>query len=144
MTGKLSAVHAALLLIIVAVSGYITWSTVSASSKLENLVVVAPVCAAVAVLVVVLSVNMLRHPAAEANTSGIWGDVLLLVVFAMFCFMLIRIGFDLATFVFVWVGVLMSGGKGIWQPPLFAAIFTVILVYTFGSLFPYPMPTLVL
>ena len=57
---------------------------------------------------------------------------------------LIRVrAFDVATFVFVWAGVVMSGGRGLWQPPLYAAVFTVVLVKGFGSLFPYPMLTLV-
>ena len=71
-------------------------------------------------------------------------DLLLLAGFAVFCYALTHVGFDVATFAFVWAGVVMSGGKGLWQPPLFAALFTLLLVKTFGALFPYPMLTLVL
>lgn len=42
MTGKLSAPHAALLGIILALTGYITWSALSASNTLNNLIVTAP------------------------------------------------------------------------------------------------------
>lgn len=146
MTGRLTATHAALLGIIIAISGFITWSALSASVKLNNLVVVAPVATALAALTVAIIVTTLRKPApkdAEAQ-SPVWGDLVLLTGFAIFCFALTKIGFDVATFLFVWVGVVMSGGKGIWQPPLFAAIFTLLLVEGFGSLFPYPMLTLVL
>ncbi|MGY9047605.1 hypothetical protein P775_26625 [Puniceibacterium antarcticum] len=132
--------------IIMAISGFITWSALSASTKLNNLVVVAPVAAALLLLTVTIVVGALRKPmSAETEThSAVWGDLLLLSGFAAFCFALTYIGFDVATFLFVWAGVVMSGGKGLWQPPLFAAIFTLLLVKGFGSLFPYPMLTLVL
>ena len=153
MTGKFYATHAALIGIILAISGFITWSAVSARASMDNLIVVAPVAAAIALLSVVLIVATLVKPAPapaedddteETSDPGIWGDMLLLAGFAAFCYALTHIGFDLATFLFVWAGVVMSGGKGWWQPPLFAAAFTALLVYGFGSLFPYPMLTLVL
>lgn len=83
-------------------------------------------------------------PPEPDETSAVWGDLSLLSGFALFCYALTHIGFDVATFVFVWAGVVMSGGKGLWQPPLFSALFTLVLVKGFGALFPYPMLTLVL
>ncbi|WP_353476207.1 tripartite tricarboxylate transporter TctB family protein (plasmid) [Salipiger sp. H15] len=145
MTARFPATHAALLGIILAVSGYIAWSAVSASAKLDNLVVVAPVGAAMLVLAVAVIVSALRRPAADpTEVAPVWGDLLLLAGFAVFCYALTHVGFDVATFLFVWGGVVASGGKGWWQPPLFAALFTLLLVEAFGSLFPYPMLTLVL
>lgn len=145
MNARFPATHAALLGIILAISGYITWSAMSASSKLDNLVVVAPVGIAILLLAVAVVISALRRPAAKAaGAEPIRGDLLLLAGFAIFCYALTRIGFDVATFVFVWAGVIMSGGKGYWQPPLFATLFTLLLVKAFGSLFPYPMLTLVL
>ncbi|WP_010139461.1 tripartite tricarboxylate transporter TctB family protein [Oceanicola sp. S124] len=152
MTGKFHATHAALIGIILAVSGFITWSAVDARASMENLIVTAPVAAVIALLSVLLIASTLLKPAPEAaedaeeetRDPGIWGDMLLLAGFGVFCYALTHIGFDLATFLFVWAGVVMSGGKGWWQPPLFAAAFTALLVYGFGSLFPYPMLTLVL
>lgn len=146
MTGKLTATHAALLGVIIAISGFITWSALSASTKMNNLVVVAPVATVLTILSVTIIVSALRRPASEdaESHSPVWGDLVLLAGFAVFCFALTEIGFDVATFFFVWAGVVMSGSKGRWQPPLFAVIFTLILVKGFGSLFPYPMLTLVL
>ena len=150
VTARFQATHAALIGIILAVSGFITWSAVNARASMDNLIVVAPVAAVIVLICVVLVVAPMfkaRAPKAEADAapdSAIWGDILLLAGFALFCYALTHIGFDLATFLFVWGGVVMSGGKGWWQPPLFAAVFTVLLVYGFGSLFPYPMMTLVL
>lgn len=150
MTGKFQATHAALIGIILAVSAYITQSAVRARASMDNLIVVAPVAALIALICIVLIVAPLlkaRDPEAKAKPApdtAIWGDILLLAGFAAFCYALTHIGFDLATFLFVWGGVVMSGGRGWWQPPVFAAIFTALLVYGFGSLFPYPMLTLVL
>lgn len=152
MTGKFQATHAALIGIIMAVSGFITWSAVEARPSMNNLIVVAPVAGVIALLCVVLILSSVVTPKAGTDgdeaqpvpAAGLWGDILLLAGFAVFCYALTHVGFDIATFVFVWGGVVMSGGKGWWQPPLFAAIFTALLVYGFGSLFPYPMLTLVL
>ncbi|WP_428698266.1 hypothetical protein [Stappia sp.] len=143
MTTRFPATHAALLGIVLAISGFILWSAVSASTSLNNLVVVAPVAAVLGVLLPVILASALRKPAREDVGSGAWGDLLLLAGFSAFCLALTHVGFDVATFVFVWAGVVMSGGRGLWQPPLYAAVFTVVLVKGFGSLFPYPMLTLV-
>lgn len=144
MTTRFPATHAALLGIVLAISGFILWSAVSASSSLNNLVVAVPVAAVLGILVLLVIADTIHKPMDESAKTGVWGDLLLLAGFAAFCFALTHIGFDVATFVFVWAGVVMSGGRGLWQPPLYAALFTVLLVKGFGSLFPYPMLTLVL
>ncbi|MBL6431032.1 MAG: hypothetical protein HPM95_06635, partial [Alphaproteobacteria bacterium] len=89
-------------------------------------------------------VAVLRNPDADPAPAGALGDLLLLAGFGVFCYALTHIGFDVATFVFVWAGIVMSGGRSLWVPPLYAAIFSLALVKGFGSLFPYPMLTLVL
>ncbi|NWN81773.1 MAG: tripartite tricarboxylate transporter TctB family protein [Halomonas sp.] len=149
MTGKLSATHAILIGFILGAAGFITWSALRASTSLNNLVVVAPAAAIIGLLAIGIVIATLLKPAPEpekdgGDTRSIWGDIVLLLGFAVFCFSLTTVGFDVATFLFVWAGVLMSGSKGTWQPPLFSAIFTLFLVKGFGSLFPYPMLTLVL
>jgi hypothetical protein len=146
MIGKFSTTHAAFLGIILAISSFITWSAVSASASLNNLVVLVPVACAIVILCVTIIISGLRQPISveTEDQSTVWGDVILLTGFALFCFALSHIGFDVATFLFVWGGVVMSGSKGLWQPPVFAAVFTVFLVKGFGALFPYPMLTLVL
>ncbi|MBQ0833125.1 tripartite tricarboxylate transporter TctB family protein [Marinobacter sp.] len=154
MRSRLPATHAVLLGLIMGTTAFVLWSSTQASTKLQNLVVLVPVSVVLVLACVAIVAVSLRHspsqvseteqseePSAEAS---IWGDVILLAGFGLFCVLLTRIGFDLATFLFVWGGVVLSGGKGLWQPPLFAAIFTVVLVYGFGSLFPYPMETMVL
>lgn len=149
VTGKISATHAFLLGLILSITSFITWSATQASTSLNNLVVVAPTALIIGLLsvgiIVALLLKSASGPTAESKTEqSVWGDIMLLAGFAAFCFALTKIGFDVGTFIFVWVGVLMCGSKGIWQPPLYALVFTVLLVKSFGSLFPYPMITLVL
>ena len=142
--------HLILLAIVLAVTGYIAFHGYQASSQMKNLVVLAPVALAVPFLVVAsVGSDILSgdggYGGEEAPSSGRTAmDVVLLVLFAALCFSLTRIGFDVATFVFLWIGIVLSGGKGVWQPPVFSAVMTVFLVKGFGSLFPYPMTSLVL
>lgn len=156
MRSRLPAIHAVLLGLIMSVTAFVLWSSTQASTKLQNLVVLVPVSVVLVLACLAIIAVSLGHrpsPGQMAETAqseepspetSIWGDIILLAGFCIFCVLLTRIGFDLATFLFVWAGVVLSGGKGLWQPPLFAAIFTVVLVYGFGSLFPYPMETMVL
>jgi len=157
MRSRLPATHAVLIGLIMGATGFVLWSSTQASTKLQNLVVLVPVSVVLVLACVAILAVSLRHRPGQSHVSeqseleepsaeeaSIWGDIILLAGFGLFCVLLTRIGFDLATFLFVWAGVVLSGGKGLWQPPLFAAIFTVVLVYGLGSLFPYPMETMVL
>ncbi|WP_323037034.1 tripartite tricarboxylate transporter TctB family protein [Pararhodobacter sp.] len=148
----LAPTHAVLMALVLAASGFIVWSATSASTRLTNLIVVVPVGAVLVLAMATILFSAWRKPTHAKRASSadigaatpIWGDVILLAGFAVFCLAMTRVGFDIATFFFVWAGVTMSGGKGLWQPPLFALIFTLLITYGFGSLFPYPLPTLVL
>jgi hypothetical protein len=144
MSGRFPASHAAFLGIALAITGFILWSALSASTSLNNLIVVAPAALLLGVLAVCIVVAALRRPNAEPAPAGALGDLLLLSGFGAFCYALTHIGFDVATFAFVWGGIVLSGGRSLWVPPLYAAVFTLALVKGFGSLFPYPMLTLVL
>ncbi|WP_414833775.1 tripartite tricarboxylate transporter TctB family protein [Afifella sp. YEN Y35] len=128
---------------------YLNWSAISASTKLYNLIVVVPVGIALLVLAaLILGKSLLRpHDPEGLERTPLretLGDVVLLACFGVFCVALTKVGFDLATFFFVWIGVHLSGEKRFWAPPLYAAVFTALLVESFGSLFPFPMPLAVL
>ena len=142
---NLSLSHLAFLILIAAAAVFLNWSAISASTKLYNLVVVVPVGIALMVLVIGIIIKNLRctdkAPAkdpveqrADRRTTMI--DLVLLG--------LTTVGFDIATFLFVWVGIVIGGEQRWWLPPLYAALFTLLLVEGFGSLFPFPMPLLVL
>jgi hypothetical protein len=150
---NLSLSHLAFLILIAAAAVFLNWSAISASTRLYNLVVVVPVGIALMVLVIGIIIKNLRctdkAPAkdpveqrADRRTTMI--DLVLLGLFAALCFGLTTVGFDIATFLFVWVGIVIGGEQRWWLPPLYAALFTLLLVEGFGSLFPFPMPLLVL
>lgn len=150
---NLSLSHLTFLILIAAAAVFLNWSAISASTKLYNLVVVVPVGIALMMLVIGIIIKNLRRtdkaPAkdpveqrADRRTTMI--DLVLLGLFAALCFGLTTVGFDIATFLFVWVGIVIGGEQRWWLPPLYAALFTLLLVEGFGSLFPFPMPLLVL
>lgn len=147
MTLRIAVSHLIFLAIVTTATLYISTSAVFASSTLYNLVVVAPVAVVLLFLVGLVIFQEMRKPLlnqeAPSRTSTI-GDIILLACFSVFCIALTKIGFDVATFLFVWLGVVLGGERNWWLPPIFAAVFTVVLVKGFGSLFPFPMLTLVL
>jgi hypothetical protein len=147
MPARISLTHAALLLCVAVITCYITWSSISASTRLYNLIVVVPA----AILIGVLTLTVIWQAiwgsvpdGPQPDQRATLGDLFLLVCFAVFCFSLTKIGFDVATFIFIWVGVAFGGERRLWLPPLYSAGFTLLLVKFFGSLFPFPMPLLVL
>lgn len=147
MTSRLSLSHAVLLACIAVISCYITWSSIAASTRLYNLIVVVPVAVIIAVLLITLVWQTLSGAVPDTNLpdrKSTIGDIVMLVAFGVFCFGLTQFGFDVATFIFVWAGVAFGGERRLWLPPLYAAVFTVVMVKFFGTLFPFPMPLLVL
>lgn len=147
MTARLSVTHATLLLLVAVVTTYVTWSSISASTRLYNLIIVVPIAVMIAILVLAVLWQALAGSVPDGEMPGraaTLGDIAMLVAFSVFCYGLTKIGFDIATFLFVWAGVAFGGERRLWLPPLYAAVFTVILVQFFGTLFPFPMPLLVL
>ncbi|VDS10705.1 Tripartite tricarboxylate transporter TctB family protein [Paracoccus haematequi] len=147
MTSRLSLSHAALLACVAVISCYITWSAIAASTRLYNLIVVVPVAVIIAVLLITLVWQALSGSVPDGalpDRKSTIGDIIMLVAFGVFCFGLTKFGFDIATFIFVWAGVAFGGERRLWLPPVYAAVFTLALVKFFGSLFPFPMPLLVL
>lgn len=147
MTSRLSLSHAVLLACVAVISCYITWSSIAASTRLYNLIVVVPVAVIIAVLLITLVWQALSGSVPDGempDRKSTMGDIIMLVAFGVFCFGLTKFGFDIATFIFVWAGVAFGGERRLWLPPLYSAIFTFVLVKFFGSLFPFPMPLLVL
>lgn len=146
---RIPASHLVLLAIFLAVTAFVALNGYVASTSVRNLVVIGPIGLAVPVLVLFALVSDWRA-GADADMASHYTlrdtliDVVLLGLFGALCYALTRIGFDVATFVFLWVGVVLSGGRGWWLPPLYSAVMTVFLVEAFGALFPYPMTTLVL
>lgn len=152
MIPRIAPTHLIFLAIAALATGYITWSSVAASMRVNNLVIVAPVAVAIAILVAFILIRTLLQKSegpdeeddASKSLSATVADLILLALFAVFCVALTTVGFDIATFLFVWIGIVLGGERRLWLPPLFSAAFTLMLVYGLGALFPFPMPMLVL
>lgn len=149
MQGRIALPHLALLLISTAAAIWLNWSAISASSTLYNLIIVIPAGLLVLALVVGIALSQWRSPAEpkqgeRENTGTALGDLALIALFALLCFGMTRFGFDIATFLFIWVGVIACGERNLWRPPLFAAVMTLVLVKGLGQLFPYPLTLTVL
>lgn len=123
------------------------------SLKINNLLLVQPAAILGLVLVaLVLPQVFLKIPsddvpdAAERRQEllNVGRVALLAGAFGIFVFSLETIGFDIATFVFVAVGLYLCGEKKLWVIGVYSAIFTVLVVYGYQALVPYPFPLTVL
>ena len=149
MTRRISSTHLFFLTLVVAASLFLIWSSAGASPTTYNLIVVVPAGVIVILLTLWILIGEWRAMSAGAvrkrtNLSETFGDILLLALFAGLCLGLTGVGFDVATFLFIWIGVHLCGERRLWAPPLFAAACTFLMVKFFGPLFPFPMPLLVL
>lgn len=146
---RISTTHLVFLVLVSAVAVILNANAIRASDTMYNLIVVVPS----GILVLGLAIAIFLHtvvakhdPQAEDKAQAykaLLGDVVLLLLFAVFCVALTKVGFDVATFLFVWFGVLLGGSKNWFVPPIYAAIFTFVLIKSFGALFPFPMPMMV-
>lgn len=150
---RISSTQLLFLVIVSAVAIILNYNALRASPTLYNLIVVLPS----GILVIGLALAILIHtlfrgqdttaeesPQEKAKQrKTLLGDIVLLSLFAVFCAALTKVGFDVATFLFVWFGILLGGAKNWVVPPIYAAVFTFVLIKTFGQLFPFPMPLMV-
>lgn len=138
---RISFSHLTLLVIVSAIAVYLNWSAIKASTSLFNLIIVVP--SGILVLGLALFVFLSNKSDVDSDVKALIGDVTLLAIFAIFCISLTTVGFDIATFLFVWLSIIIGGSKNWFVPPLYSAIFTFLLVKGFGSLFPFPLPLMV-
>lgn len=147
---RISTSHLVFLVLVSASAVFLNWSAISASPTLFNLIIIAPSGVLVIALAAFLFIKSNETQTQEENSDvkqaekkALLGDITLLAVFAIFCLSLTTIGFDIATFLFVWLGIMLGGERNWFIPPIFSAIFTFALAKGFGSLFPFPMPLMV-
>lgn len=148
---RISTTHLIFLVLVSACALFLNWSAISASSTLFNLIIIAPSGILVLAIAAYIFISTVKAPQNDPLSTeekqkqhkALLGDLLLLAFFAVFCLSLTYIGFDVATFLFVWLGIVLGGERNWYAPPLFAAVFTFALIKGFGSLFPFPMPMMV-
>ena len=130
------------------------------SVKVNNLLLVEP--AAIIALILVACVlpqcfrrNDLAPGKAVAEDPAIATQALnetrelakvgaLAALLGIFSFFLEQIGFDVATFLFIAIGLVICGERRAWVIALFSAAFTVFVVYGYSTLVPYPFPMRIL
>lgn len=83
-------------------------------------------------------------PAAQESWRDLGKIAALAAAFGAFAISLETIGFDVATFIFVALGVYICGERRLWLIGVFSAVFTAAIVYGYQLLVPYPFPLLVL
>lgn len=123
------------------------------SLKTNNLLLVQPAAILGLVLVALVLPQVFRKTAVEdlpdaaqrtQEVLKVARVALLAGAFGIFVFSLETIGFDIATLVFVAVGLYLCGEKRLWVIGVYSVIFTVLVVYGYQALVPYPFPLTVL
>jgi hypothetical protein len=123
------------------------------SLKISNLLLVQPASIIGLILVALILPQVFPRIASEdvADAAERRQDLLkigrvalLAGAFGIFVFSLETIGFDIATFAFVAVGLYLCGEKKLWVIGVYSAVFTVLVVYGYQALVPYPFPLTVL
>lgn len=143
--------HLILLTVIVSVVVAYLLDARSVSLRTNNLLLVQPA----SILALVLAAFVLPgiFPRAEASdetaTNGeTRGDLvrvfILIAALAGLAFSLEVVGFDIATFTFMVVGLAVCGERRWWVNLLFSALFTMFLIYGYGTITPFPFPLTIL
>ena len=146
--------HLLLLIFICAVVVAYLLDARAVSLKLGNLALVQPAAILALILAAIVLPQCFRRVSPEAadeqneTPRESWRDLAkvaaLAAAFGAFALSLESVGFDVATFIFVALGLYICGERRLWLIGLYSAVFTVVIVYGYQLLVPYPFPLLVL
>lgn len=162
-TGKIQVQwgHLALLAVLGAVIlGYLLDARAT-SLRTNNLILVQPVSILAMILLLLVLPQCFQREAppdaAEAEAEDIaaepvrretpfeLGKILVVMgAFVMLAFMLETIGFDIAVFSFLVLGIYVCGERNWIANIAFSAVFTALLIYGYGAIIPFPFPLAVL
>jgi hypothetical protein len=142
--------HLALLTFIAIVAIAYLLDARSASLSANNLLLVQPAAILALVLILFVLPQCFRRvnadaPAAQPTDFSELGKVAALVAaLTLFILSLEVAGFDVATFVFMLVALFICGERRWWVILPFSAVFTLLLIYGYGALIPFPFPLTIL
>ncbi len=148
--------HLALLAVISGVVIAYLLDARSVSLRTNNLLLVQPAAIIALALVALVLPQVFRRRDSAVAADGEDGKAaapargpllpvaILGAAFAVFVFGMERIGFDVATFLFVAVGLWVCGERRLWLIAVFSAVFTAAVIYGYQLLVPYPFPLTVL
>jgi len=123
------------------------------SLRANNLLLVQPASILALILIALVVPQCFRRvapeapdaPDAPAETLGDLGKVATLAAaFGAFAISLEIVGFDVATFAFMVIGLYICGERRWWLNLVFSAVFTVLLIYGYGAIIPFPFMLTVL
>lgn len=146
------------------ISGYVVWyltNTISVSTHVNNLLLVAPVSGFALLMALLIIPQCVRRaddepveekpeqydplaPKLPTERRQVARMLMLGGALGVFVFSLAFIGFDAAIFLFAIAAMAICGERRPHHFLPFAAAITVVMVYGFKALMPYPMPTFLL
>lgn len=151
------------LLLVICFATVVIWyffDTLGASRRIENMIFIVPVSAVAVVLCGIIIIQILRRilaarheadatdtaigtPAPEGSLLRRLRPGMVAGLFVVYVLSLERVGFDLATFLFVAATLAIQGER---QPLIvigYSFAFAAALTYGFRLLLPYPLETLI-
>lgn len=145
------------LLLLLLIAGTVTWYLFDArgrSLNINNLLLVQPAAILALILcAVVLPQCFVRLSTEEAELTpearredliSVLRVGAMALAFGLFAFSLETIGFDLAAWLFVTIGLYICGERRWLVLLLFPTIFVAALIYAFRALIPFPLHTTIL
>jgi hypothetical protein len=143
MSLRINPSHTIFLALVLAFTIAMNYSAITAKFALNNLIILAPASGLSMILIgVIFFTGSDAENPPEGGLRKMFGDLLLLGLFCSFCGMMFLVGADVATFFFVWLGIILCGERSFWKPPLFALVFAIAVTTSFSTLFPFPIETL--
>jgi hypothetical protein len=139
--------HLALLLLIAGGVVAFLLDARATSLRINNLLLVQPAALIALVLaaIVLPQCFVRRRETDETESAADLARVAALAAcFGLLAFGMEFVGFDVATFLFMAVGLWLCGERRWWVVLLFSAVFTTLLIWGYGALIPFPFPLLVL
>lgn len=143
--------HLALLAVIVATIIAYLLDARAVSTRTTNLLLVQPLSILALILAAVVLPGVFVRPDSdetkerEGETRADLGRyVALIAALGFLAFSLEAIGFDIATFVFMLIAMAICGERRWLVNLAFSAVFTVLLIYGYGTITPFPFPLTIL
>ena len=143
--------HLALLAVIVGVTVVYILDARGVSMRPTNLLLIQPLAGLIVILAAFVLPGIfppVTSDEAKMHDGETRMDIVralaIIAALGFLAFTLERIGFDVATFVFMIVTLAICGERRWWVNLGFSAIFTVALIYGYGAITPFPFPLTVL
>ena len=145
--------HLALLMFISGVVIAYLLDARATSLRINNLLLVEPAAIIALILVAAVLPQCFRRvsradgadePETTESLSELGKVGALAAAFGAFVLSPEIVGFDVATFLFTAIGVYICGERRLWVIALFSAVLTLVIIYGYQTMVPFPFPLSVL